>query len=159
MAEAGGCHRHEGGQVSNRLDDKYYPTPRTDNACVSAQKALELAENPPTRFANYHSWVRSDIARQLERELAAAQEKLAPSADGKSLSAYVDELERRAAEQKEWEDNPKCEDNGVGDAMQVIANELRALFLPAAEGRGQPEYICKCGVRVVPHRCQIGEEF
>ena len=21
------------------------------------------------------------------------------------------------------------------------------------------EYICKCGVRVVPHRCQTGEEF
>ena len=21
------------------------------------------------------------------------------------------------------------------------------------------EYICKCGVRIVPHRCQTGEEF
>lgn len=26
-------------------------------------------------------------------------------------------------------------------------------------GRGKYEYICKCGIRVEPHRCNTGEEF
>jgi len=50
------------------------------------------------------------------------------------LTAYVDELERRAAEQAEWEKHPKCEDNGIGATMQVIVNELRAL-MAASDGR------------------------
>jgi len=29
----------------------------------------------------------------------------------------------------------------------------------AASATPANEYICKCGVRVVPHRCQTGKEF
>lgn len=29
----------------------------------------------------------------------------------------------------------------------------------AVSERGDSEYICRCGIRVVPHRCQLSEEF
>lgn len=52
--------------------------------------------------------------------------------DKDSLAAYVADLERRASEQKEWEQHPKCESSGIGDAMQGIAAELREKFLNVA---------------------------
>jgi len=55
------------------------------------------------------------------------------------LSAYADELERRATEQNEWEKHPKCEEHGVGDVMQVIANELRAMLAAAFRPPSLPE--------------------
>lgn len=63
----------------------------------------------------------------LGEKINAEAERLPAEGRDAVLDAYVAELERRALEQKEWEAHPKCEDNGVGDAMLVIVNELRAL--------------------------------
>jgi len=37
--------------------------------------------------------------------------------------------------------------------------EERANALRAALAEPEQEYICKCGLRVVPHQCKTGKEF
>lgn len=47
------------------------------------------------------------------------------------------------------------------DDLEIVAAQIRkaaGLQAPASEQQ-QNEYICKCGIRVVPHRCQLSEEF
>lgn len=73
--------------------------------------------------------LRFEHINAMLRELLKSK---APVSGSGALAEYVTELEKRASEQKEWEANPKCEDDGVGDAMQVIANELREKFLSGA---------------------------
>jgi hypothetical protein len=43
---------------------------------------------------------------------------------------------------------------------EYIRHLLAKLALNAEDAAGRDEeYICKCGVRVVPHRCQTGTDF
>lgn len=41
-------------------------------------------------------------------------------------------------------------------AAQLALEQAVEMALAA---RADNEYICKCGVRVTPHRCRTGEEF
>jgi hypothetical protein len=77
---------------------------------------------------------RATMVAEMACEIRDAVEEALQSATG-ALTAYIEELERRAAEQMEWEKHPKCEDDGVGAVMQVIANELRAV-MAASDGGG-----------------------
>lgn len=45
----------------------------------------------------------------------------------------------------------------LGDPMVGVGNLPASPQPTSKEPNG--EYICKCGIRVVPHRCQTGKEF
>lgn len=45
------------------------------------------------------------------------------------------------------------------DARAVVRDALRTIVSYSQSERPANEYICKCGVRVTPHRCQEGTDF
>ena len=43
--------------------------------------------------------------------------------------------------------------------QENITDALKELLAQRAEVVPQSEYICKCGIRVTPHRCSTGTDF
>ena len=46
--------------------------------------------------------------------------------------------------------------------VPIVYDDVRGAILAALADpllRQKDEYICKCGLRVTPHRCKTGEEF
>jgi len=61
----------------------------------------------------------------------------------------------RAAAQAalEWLQNTKTKFATMAEYMKVVNGLKAALAEP------EKEYICKCGLRVVPHQCKTDKEF
>ena len=55
--------------------------------------------------------------------------------------------------------NPKGMSTHSGKVTLDVSWVQRLLILAEPLLRQENEYICKCGLRVEPHRCKTGEEF
>ena len=126
-------------------------TPRTDELAQKFSKtwnqfAYRSDEDIAKQFQNTDDAL--DLARQLERELAAA---LAESTIKESLTT---------AKPVAWMSTKMA---GVVIAHQpedFQRHPDRWQLLYAAQMlRPETEYICKCGLRVTPHRCKTDMEF
>jgi hypothetical protein len=129
----------------------------TDTCAEALHALIEAAE----MYQDYHDakfYSDSDTKPTGLRSAIAKARASLQSATALNARAVAEKLEGWA---EDLEDIATLDPLNRKELLLVKAKKMRAYAATLhAEAKVQEcEYICKCGVRVVPHRCQTGGEF
>ena len=122
---------------------------------TTAREALKMAAQilrDAGRAATSSNWYGEIL--HAEAAILALRDSLPQEQPGGDARAELANIANaRRLDRKAFRD-----DTEFADWAQSRCRHTLAATLPQPTSKESSEYICKCGIRVVPHRCQIGED-